>query len=280
MTRRAWEASARWAALGVLLGGLGVAAGPAEAVTLIQSCPYTIMQPGVYVLASDLTCPGPAITITADNVVLNLNGHTLTSDGGGGAGVRAEGTEANPTLEGLRVENGTVTGFIDGILLDNTPGARVASVAARATPKASLPTAAPAVGSRTTGRTATASTASTSRNGPRRPAQGQHGQRQRRRRHRDRTASAPASWSRATRPTVTPPMALAAPGSTWTAATSATAASAATRTSNNNRNGIEVNCSRDGQPAGGQPATRQRRHRPVDENLPRPASTPGAATAS
>ena len=66
-------------------------------------------------------------------MVLNLNGHTLTGDGGGGAGVRAEGTEANPTLEGLRVENGTVTGFDDGILLDDAPGARVTSVTARAT---------------------------------------------------------------------------------------------------------------------------------------------------
>ena len=116
MTRRAWKASARWAALGVLLSGLGAAAGPAEAVTLIQSCPYTIMQPGLYVLARDLTCPGadPAIRITADNVVLNLNGNTLTGDGGE-QGVLAEGTDANPTLEGLRVENGTVTGFQDGI---------------------------------------------------------------------------------------------------------------------------------------------------------------------
>jgi parallel beta-helix repeat protein len=131
MTTRTQRSSTRWAALGLLLGGLGVAAGPAEAVTLIPNCPYTIMQPGVYVLASDLTCPGPAITITADNVVLNLNGNTLTSDSGGGDGVLAEGTDANPTLEGLRVENGTVAGFSDGILLDNTPGARVTSVVAQ-----------------------------------------------------------------------------------------------------------------------------------------------------
>jgi parallel beta-helix repeat protein len=130
MTRRAWKASARWAALGVLLG-LGAAVGPAEAVTLIPNCPYTIMQPGVYVLASDLTCPGPAITITADNVVLNLNGNTLTSDGGGGAGVLVEGIDANPTLEGLRVENGTVTGFQDGVYVEDAPGARVARVTAR-----------------------------------------------------------------------------------------------------------------------------------------------------
>jgi parallel beta-helix repeat protein len=132
MTRRAWEASARWAALGVLLGGLGAAVGPAEAVTLIQSCPYTIMQPGVYVLARDLTCPGSAVAIriTADNVVLNLNGRTLTGDDSG-YGVLAEGTDANPTLEGLRVENGAVRGFrFDGVSIEDAPGARVAGVTA------------------------------------------------------------------------------------------------------------------------------------------------------
>ena len=56
MTTRTWRSSARRAALGGILG-LGVAAGPAEAVTLIQMCPYTIMVPDLYVLAHDLTCP-------------------------------------------------------------------------------------------------------------------------------------------------------------------------------------------------------------------------------
>jgi parallel beta-helix repeat protein len=113
----------------VLLGGLGAAVGPAEAVTLIPNCPYTIMQPGVYVLASDLSCPGgTAITVAADNVVFNLNGRTLTGDGDG-VGVSAEGSEADP-ITGLRVENGTVRGFFDGVRVGNAPGARVANVTA------------------------------------------------------------------------------------------------------------------------------------------------------
>jgi parallel beta-helix repeat protein len=130
MMTRMQRSSARWA-LGVLLG-LGAAVGPAEAVTLIQNCPYTIMQPGLYVLARDLTCPGTAIRITADNVVLNLNGNTLTGDGSLlGYGVEATGTDANPTLEGLRVENGTVRGFLfDGVSVADAPGARVAGVTA------------------------------------------------------------------------------------------------------------------------------------------------------
>ena len=40
MTTRTQRSSARWAALGVLLG-LGAAVGPAEAQTLIRNCPYT-----------------------------------------------------------------------------------------------------------------------------------------------------------------------------------------------------------------------------------------------
>ena len=92
-------------------------------------CPYTITVPDLYVLARDLDCPGDGITIAADNVHLVLAGHTLTGSGGG-AGVRAEGTPANPTLEGLRIETGTVTGFEDGINVRNAPGARVTAVTA------------------------------------------------------------------------------------------------------------------------------------------------------
>ena len=90
MTTWTRGSSTRRAALGVLLG-LGAAAGPATAATLIQMCPYTITVPDLYVLARDLDCPGDGITIAADNVHLVLAGHTLTGSGGE-AGVRAEGT--------------------------------------------------------------------------------------------------------------------------------------------------------------------------------------------
>jgi parallel beta-helix repeat protein len=124
MTTRTRRSSARWAALGVLLG-LGAAAGAAEAQTLIQSCPYTILAPGTYVLARDLICPDPAIAIAADNVRLDLGGRTLTSTAAGtGTGVRAEGSEEDP-ITGLRVENGTVTGFSLGVVLVRAPGTRL-----------------------------------------------------------------------------------------------------------------------------------------------------------
>jgi hypothetical protein len=100
MTTRTQRSSARWAALGVLLG-LGAAVGPAEAQTLIRNCPYTILQPGSYVVAANLTCPGPAITVTADNVQLSLGGRTLTFIDPGNAGefedgIVAEGVSYHP----------------------------------------------------------------------------------------------------------------------------------------------------------------------------------------
>jgi parallel beta-helix repeat protein len=126
------QAAGRGVLAGALaLGGALVLGGarPAAAVP-ITSCNALITTPGIFVLANDLACPGTAITITADNVVLNLNGRTLTGSGSG-TGVKAEGTAANPTLEGLRIENGTVAGFDEGVFVTEAPGARVARVTAR-----------------------------------------------------------------------------------------------------------------------------------------------------
>src|SRR5712691_10950502 len=75
--------------LTLLAAGLLLAIAPARAradVTPISSCPYTISQPGQYHITQDLTCPvnGTAITISANDVELHFDGHTL--DGGGTGG--------------------------------------------------------------------------------------------------------------------------------------------------------------------------------------------------
>ena len=72
-----------------------------------------------FVLANDLTCPGDAFVIHADNVVLDLNGHTLTGPGMGPQ------TWPNPQLDsvgvrtggrtGVTVRNGKISGFSTGI---------------------------------------------------------------------------------------------------------------------------------------------------------------------
>jgi parallel beta-helix repeat protein len=113
------------------LGGtlaLGAAGPAAAAETRILSCPFTITQPGAYLLARSLTCPGSdlAITIAADNVRLDLGGRTLTGDRSSD-GIVADGTGDNP-ITGLRVKNGTLTNFDRGIDLGSAPGARVTGV--------------------------------------------------------------------------------------------------------------------------------------------------------
>jgi parallel beta-helix repeat protein len=102
----------------------------------ISSCPYTIMAPGTYLVTQDLTCPGPdpAITVAShvDNVRLVLGGRTLTGIDQGeglGEGILAVGTSVDP-INGLSIKNGTVTGFVDGVIVQRAPGARVVRVTA------------------------------------------------------------------------------------------------------------------------------------------------------
>lgn len=67
-----------------------------------------ISTPGTYTLTGDLR---ESITITANNVTLDLNGHTLR---GSGFGTGISSTHSNVT-----VRNGEVTGFEKGISLDS-----------------------------------------------------------------------------------------------------------------------------------------------------------------
>ncbi len=76
----------------------------------IGSLPYTIKKAGTYTLDRNLTYSGntKAITVTASNVVLDLNGYTLTGTNGGYA---IYGSDANS----VTVQNGTISGFFAGI---------------------------------------------------------------------------------------------------------------------------------------------------------------------
>jgi hypothetical protein len=82
----------------------------------IGSLPYTIKKPGTYTLDRNLSYSGAgdtnAITVTASNVVLDLNGYTLTGTNttiaifGGG-------------IKNVTVQNGTITGFSVGVDFDS-----------------------------------------------------------------------------------------------------------------------------------------------------------------
>src|SRR3954447_18043687 len=125
MTRKLTRGTAALA-LGLLGGALATLAGggrPAAAATLIQNCPYTISLSGTYILARDLTCSGPAITVTANNVNLVLAGHTLTGPAGG-SGVFARNATS------LTITGGTIVGFGTDIQLTTTANARVTGVTA------------------------------------------------------------------------------------------------------------------------------------------------------
>jgi parallel beta-helix repeat protein len=102
-----------------LILGLFMAAGlllahPAQAAnksTRISSVPYTIEEPGSYVLTEDLECAGTAIEILASQVDLNLGGYTLTGNGSG-YGVHVQ------RQTDVRIHQGTVQGFENGVLFE------------------------------------------------------------------------------------------------------------------------------------------------------------------
>lgn len=104
----------------VALFGLVLAPPAAAETTLctaITSLPYTISVPGAYCLLGDLTTSisaGVAISIEANSVTLDLNGHKLS--GNDGSATTARGIVAL----GRRfvvVKNGTVRGFLTGVAI-------------------------------------------------------------------------------------------------------------------------------------------------------------------
>jgi len=85
-----------------------VIAGSRGIGTKIRSLPYTISSPGFYYIEKNLSCStGTGITITANDVTLDLMGFTIDGSGGpaGSDGINMNGT-AN-----VEIRNGTVRGF-------------------------------------------------------------------------------------------------------------------------------------------------------------------------
>ena len=83
----------------------------------IASLPFTISTPGVYRLASDLSfaaATGAAITIDADDVLVDLAGFTLSGSAGAAATAVAIQSEAHSNLT---IRNGAITGFYRGVYI-------------------------------------------------------------------------------------------------------------------------------------------------------------------
>src|SRR5215208_38709 len=80
----------------------------------ITGLPFTITTPGSYVLASNLKSSGHGITVAADNVTIDLKGHTIS-------GSQAAGNEfygiSSFGHDDITVRNGRVEGFSYGVYL-------------------------------------------------------------------------------------------------------------------------------------------------------------------
>jgi hypothetical protein len=86
----------------------------------INSVPFTITASGNYCLFGDLvsgaTGAAAAITIAADNVQLDMNGHSLIGPEGSNAGFGVYSI----AHRGLRVSNGSMRGFSRGVFITDT----------------------------------------------------------------------------------------------------------------------------------------------------------------
>jgi parallel beta-helix repeat protein len=106
------------AATALLLSFLATA--PALAENPVTACGDVLSEPGNYGLTGDLlACPGNAIVISASNVSLKLNGHTITCGSTNGIGVRVTG------VSDVQVTNGTITGCGLGVFFSGTTESKI-----------------------------------------------------------------------------------------------------------------------------------------------------------
>lgn len=92
---------------------------------LLSQLPETINVPANVTLTGSLTAPAAqnGITITADNVNIDLGGHTLL-----GSGASSGIVTTAPERRAISISNGTIRGFNDGIRLDASTTTSVRNV--------------------------------------------------------------------------------------------------------------------------------------------------------
>ena len=89
--------------------------GQLEPRTAISNASYTISQPGSYYLTTNLVATGHGITISSDNVNLDLNGYSLTGDlDASEYGIQISG---NFSYKNIAVRNGSINRFHTGLYL-------------------------------------------------------------------------------------------------------------------------------------------------------------------
>ena len=101
-------------------------AASAQADAPITSLPYTISAPGVYTVTANLSVTGSsAITVSSDNVVIDLAGHTITGTSASQfSGVLCfTGVDPFTPRRNIVVKNGIIRGFKKGIYLTGSANA-------------------------------------------------------------------------------------------------------------------------------------------------------------
>jgi len=106
------KATLRSAALVFLLAFASVRA-ETTLCTVITALPHAITAPGIYCLKASLASAGAGITINADDVVLDLNGHAISGP------ANASGVAAIDRSR-ITVKNGIVRGFNVGVALKSS----------------------------------------------------------------------------------------------------------------------------------------------------------------
>ncbi len=105
----------------------GAAAAPPPQAAATVTCGETITK-NTTLVADVGPCPGDGIIIGADNVTLNLNGHTISGTAGPGDGNAAGVRLANRTgvtltgLPGQSGKKGTISGFDAGVFINRGSG--------------------------------------------------------------------------------------------------------------------------------------------------------------
>ena len=89
-----------------------------HATTKIATVPFNITKPGKYLLETNLTLSGTntaAITVNQSNVLIELNGFTLSTSTSGNTGISVSSSVTNVTIQ-----DGTIAGFEFAIALQGS----------------------------------------------------------------------------------------------------------------------------------------------------------------
>ena len=94
------------------------AVGPAQAQMIaVTACGQTLGAPGMYQLVTDIgPCPSNGVNITSSNVTFDLGNFTISGDPGTcSVNITYDGILVSGPVSGVKIMNGTISSFNDGV---------------------------------------------------------------------------------------------------------------------------------------------------------------------